>query len=371
MRNRDNVETFFALLRAGLWEKEVRLSQFEGIDFNEIYQLAEFQAVVGVVAAGLEQAVDIKVPKVILLTYIGNSLQLEQRNIAMNQFVAGLIKRMKECGVEALLIKGQGIAQNYKRPLWRSCGDVDLFLSEENYNKAKSLLLPLASEVEPEEKYKKHIALTIDDWVVELHGNLKSSLSRRIEGVLDYIYQDTFFNRNVSVWNNNGVEVPILEKNNEVLYVFTHILQHYFHGGIGLRQVCDWCRLLWKAKDDINVAQLEERLKNMGLISEWKSFAAFAVNDLGIPVETMPLYDHTEKWRHKALRIKELITKSGNFGHRDLRYVKELSYLGRKLRSLKNTLSESLMHFKTFPFNSIKFLFYYMGIRIIAFTRGE
>lgn len=38
----------------------------------------------------------------------------------------------------------------------------------------------------------------------------------------------------------------------DVVYVFAHILQHFFKGGIGLRQICDWCRLLYTYRDSLN-----------------------------------------------------------------------------------------------------------------------
>ena len=55
MNNRNtNIEAFFALLRAGLWEKEVRLIQYDQINYDEVYRLAEEQAVEGLITAGIE-----------------------------------------------------------------------------------------------------------------------------------------------------------------------------------------------------------------------------------------------------------------------------------------------------------------------------
>lgn len=75
---------------------------------------------------------DVKVPKEILLQFIGQSLQLEQRNQAMNIFIAEIVDKMRIEGIYTLLVKGQGIAQCYERPLWRASGDVDLLLSQDN-----------------------------------------------------------------------------------------------------------------------------------------------------------------------------------------------------------------------------------------------
>ena len=364
-------KVFFELLKAGLWGNEVRLLGNDDIDFEDVYSLAEHQSVVGLVASGIECVTDIKLPQVINLQFVGATLQLEQRNRAMNEYLRKLISQLRSAGISAVLLKGQGLAKSYEKPLWRACGDIDLFLSEEDYTKAQQYLKPLASSVEPEETYKKHLGMTIDGWVVELHGNLYSSLSRRIERTLDEIYSETFYKGELRQWDNGGVQVYLMSKENDTVYVFTHILQHYFHGGIGLRQICDWCRLLWAYRSELNVNLIERRLKKMGLISEWKSFAFFAVNDLGMPEEAMPLFENKSKWCKKAYAIKEYVIKAGNFGHRNMEYVKNKPYLLRKLISFKNTIKEVRLHLTTFPLDTNRFFFYYITIRLKAMMAGE
>ena len=101
----NNVEAFFALLRAGLWEQDVNLLPYGKIDFSAIYNLAEEQSVIGLVAAGLENVVDTKVPQKDALTFVGTALQLEQRNSAMNRFVGELIVKLRAKDIYALLVK--------------------------------------------------------------------------------------------------------------------------------------------------------------------------------------------------------------------------------------------------------------------------
>ena len=125
-----NIEAFFALLQAGLWEKDVELRKYGTTDFDEIMRLAEEQSVVGLVTYGLEHVKDVKVTQEWLLQFIGLSLQVEQQNKEMNKFVADLVGRMRAKGIYTLLLKGQGVAQCYERPLWRANGDVDFFLSD-------------------------------------------------------------------------------------------------------------------------------------------------------------------------------------------------------------------------------------------------
>lgn len=372
MNTNTNTKAFFELLRAGLWEKEVRLSNYENIDFAEVYRLAEEQSVIGMVAAGIDHVVDVKVPQVWALQFAGQTIQLEQRNKAMNVFIAGLIDKLRKENVYALLVKGQGVAQCYEKPLWRCSGDIDLFLSDENIQRAKSYLLPLTSSVEEEYVREKHLGLTIDGWVVELHGRLYCGLSSRIERELDDIYVDTFNGGNVRSWNNNGVQVFQLGVENDAFYVFTHILQHFYKEGVGLRQICDWCRLLWKYRTELDLRLLESRIQKAGLITAWRAFGAFAVEYLGMSKEAMPFYSSEEKWKQKAAKICAYILEVGNMGHnRETSYSEKYPYLIRKACSFGRRCGDLARHARIFPLDSLRFFPRIMWNGMRSAVRGE
>ena len=302
-----NKDAFLALVRAGLWEKEAQLLSFKNIDFKAICRLAEEQSVVGLVAAGVEHVTDVKVPKDDVLTLVGSALQIEQRNLAMNNFIGVIVERMREADIYTLLVKGQGIAQCYERPLWRVSGDVDFLLSESNYEKAKVLLLPLSSSNKNEEQYSIHLGMSIDPWYVEIHGTMRTGLSSRVDKVIDKTQNNMFLEGAFRSWRNGDTQINLPSPDNDVLIVFTHFIKHFYKEGMTLRQICDWCRLLWTFRGSIDICLLKQRLIEGGLMPEWQSFAALAVNYLGMPVEAMPLYDSNEKWSRKGVRIMEFI----------------------------------------------------------------
>lgn len=378
----NNQKAFVALLRGGLWGKEVQFAPYTDIDFKEIYRLAQEQSAVGLVAVGIEtlQSPRFKIQgippihQMIALTIAGEVFQLEQRNRAMNKFVARLVADMRTKGIDALLVKGQGIAQCYEKPEWRTCGDVDLFLSENNYAKAKELLVPLATSVEEEYVREKHLGMTIDGWVVELHGRLYCGLSSRIERELDDIYVDTFNGGNVRSWNNNGVQVFQLGIENDVFYVFTHILQHFYKEGVGLRQICDWCRLMWTYRDKIDVQKLKSRLKRAGIMSEWKAFYALASKYLGMPnlVNGFGIMVHDSRYDKKADRIMEFVLKAGNMGHnRDMSHFSKYPYLIRKCVSMGRRIGDLINHARIFPLGSLRFFPRIMWNGVKSAVRGE
>lgn len=355
MEQNNNQQAFFALVRAGLWEKDVQLEQYEPIDLKEVYRVAQEQAVVGIVAAGLEHVNDAKLPKEDVLSFVGEALQLEQRNKAMNSFIGELVSKMRDANIEALLVKGQGIAQCYERPLWRACGDVDLLLDTRNFYKAQKYLLSICSSSEPLLEEEMHQEFVVDSWVVEIHGNMPTFFSKRTDAILEEIHVDSITNDRISKWNNNGTTIHLLNPDADVLFVFTHYLKHFFRGGIGIRQVCDWCRLLYKHRSEIDFILLESRLKQMGLITEWRAFASFAVNELGCPSDSVPLYSNQLKWTRKSARIKDFILSTGNFGHnRDTSYYNKYPFLVIKIISFLWRFADNFRYLLIFPLDSVR-----------------
>lgn len=295
-----NQLSFLGLLRAGLWDTVNPDLRIDGsTDWEKVYQLAGEQSVVGLVTAGIERFKNdnphFSIQQEALLQMIGEVQMIEQTNLAMNLFIEKIVGAMREADIYTLLLKGQGIAQCYERPLWRSPGDVDFLMSIDNYKKASRLLAPLSSCTIPERLYSKEVGLTIDSWLVEIHGTQRTGLSYRVDKVVDDVQKDVFYGGNVRSWINGKTTVFLPSPDNDVFFVFTHYIKHFYKEGMNLRQICDWCRLLWTYRDSLNPELLEMRIRKAGLMGEWKAFAALAVEYLGMPVEAMPCYDVRSK----------------------------------------------------------------------------
>lgn len=371
--NKNNQLAFFELLRAGLWEKEARISQYSITDYSVIMKLAEEQSVVGLITSGLERVQDLKAPQVWLLQFIGSTLQIEQKNKSLNGFVAELIGLLRKQDIYTILVKGQGIAQCYERPLWRSSGDIDLLLSKDSYDKAKQLLLPLAEEVESEDRNFRHLGISFKGGcVVELHGTLHGGWSKKVDRIIDSVQRDVFYGGKVRSWMNGHTQVFLPGADEDVFFVFTHILQHFFKGGIGLRQICDWSRLLWTFRGKLDSGLLEKRLRSAGLMSEWKAFAAMAVEWLGTPVDAIPLYSEASCWKSKAKRIVDLVMDTGNFGHnRDESYKQNVFFTKRLVISFGRRFKDAARQFRIFPLDTMKVWCWVMKTGTKVAVRGK
>jgi hypothetical protein len=183
-------------------------------------------------------------------------------------------------------------------------------------------------------KYTKSYGLTIDGWFIELHGTLRNSLSSRMDRVIDEVQKDTFENAKVRLCRIKEADVMMPNADNDLFLLFTHFVRHFYKGSFSLRQLCDWCRLMWTYRGVIDTVLLEKRLHKAGLLNEWKAFAALVVNDLGMPIEAMPLYEAYACWLKKGAKILDFILKD------------------KKANKVRNTMFIA----KIFPWNAICFL---------------
>ena len=322
----------------------------------------------GLVLQGIDRLMvhdsQLMAPQSLLLQWIGEVQIFEQQNKNMNAFIAVLLAKMREADIYAILVKGQGIAQCYERPLWRSCGDVDFLLSESNYAKAKDFFMPFAENVDEEDKERRHLAMIIDGWSVELHGTLRLGI-KSIDRVIDDVQNDVFYRGYVRLWMNGKTQVFLPRADEDIFFVFTHVLQHFYLEGIGLRQICDWCRLLWTYKESLNYGLPESRIRKAGIMKEWKAFGSFAVEYLGMPVETMPYLDVRSKMddgrceigkhlKRKADKILKFVLESGNFGHnRDISYKQKYPFVLRYAMSFWLYTKLAIQRFSISPRNAI------------------
>lgn len=362
--NNEAQEVFFELLRIGLWGRlyGATFKPAPVVNWNEVYQLAEEQSAVGLVAAGIE-VLNVEMPLNLKLQFVGATLQMEQRNRAMNQFIERLVGDLRKKNIYILLVKGQGIAQCYERPLWRTCGDIDLLISSSEYEKAKRYLTPAATAVDKEETMRLHLGMTLEGWIVELHGTLLTVISRSLNKVVHSVQNAIFLSGEVRSWENGKTMVYLPSPGNDAFLVFAHILEHFYVGGIGLRQICDWCRLLWTYRETIDVSLLEKRLREAKVMTEWKGFAAFAIDYLRMPLEAMPFYEDSRKWHKKAKKLRNLILETGNFGHnKDESYRRNYSKKKALVITFRRRVSEYGRLFSIFPSNASRiFVMYVLG----------
>ena len=367
---------FFTLLRSGLWGTVPDVSSFQpsAEDWKQVLRIAKEQTVIGLVAEGAALCPSGFVPEAVGLRLIGLCESIRRRNAQTNSVIASLVALFAEDGIPLFLLKGQGVACCYLKPELRMPGDIDLFVLPEDYQQSKKTLSKIGVRDEGEGLDKLHYGAMHGDLEIEIHGTVHTSLGNRINGCLDDMQRELFEAescRSLECTGKDGsVRMKLPSPDFDALFVFIHLLQHFFCGGLGLRQLCDWARLLHCYRDSVDVPKLEARLKRMGVTSEWKAFMSFIVNYLSLPEEDAILLDMG--CEAKARRIWRYVEMVGNFGTKIRRRDRTRDpYLIRKVQSFVINSKCFLVHIAIFPLDSLKFFWGYFITGMRAVIHGE
>ncbi|MBB4036616.1 hypothetical protein GGR21_002522 [Dysgonomonas hofstadii] len=307
---------FFALLRSGLWNSPIDTTLFsESVDWETILRMATMQTVNGILYDGINKLSSEKQPPASLMRKLYQTIVcIEQSHELLNQRLTEIIPLLQSEDIGLILLKGQGVAQNYPNPVRRQCGDIDLYVGKEDCEKATELLLSIG--VEPENKTKKksskHENFYLKGVSIELHF-----LAEKLQNP---IYNKRFQNwtgyhlhgNNQRKWSLNNTEILLPPVNFNALYIFNHAFHHLISGGIGLRQLCDWTLFLYTFNNQIDKEELYKDLKSFGLLHAWKIFGYIVVNYLGLNEDIFPFY--SDKYKNESEKVLKKILQSGNFG---------------------------------------------------------
>lgn len=312
-------QAFLALVRAGLWNTPASSALFANIDeagWLEVYRFARTQALLAITFDGLQSLPpELRPPRPLYLQWAAKVVQIEAANTRLNAEVREIFASYREAGLHPVLLKGQGIATLYANPLHRQCGDIDVYIGKKAQPVANRILLSLGAEAEGEAS-DKHASYSLNGVHIENH---------RIILRLNNPAANRYFRRLVQQWypqaaetgTIDGYPVSLPPATFNALYIFMHAFVHFLNSGIGLRQVCDWTRLLSVRQEDIDKPMIEQQLRKMGLLSAAKAFGYIAVRHLGLPEEALPFSIRSMERAGEALL--EDIFETGNFGQHDAR----------------------------------------------------
>ena len=91
---------------------------------------------------------------------------------------------------------------------------------------------------------------------------LRTGLSTCLDREIDSVQREVFYGGGVRTWQNGKTQVFLPGVNEDVFFVFTQYIKHFYKdGGVSIRQLCDWCRLLWTYRDSLNHRVLESRIR--------------------------------------------------------------------------------------------------------------
>lgn len=307
-------QQFFALLRSGLWNKAIDVTLFEGeVAWRNLLEMGQKQTVLGVLADGIEKLPVAYRPPLSEIRWLQMQVVAMKRHyVLLNHTLKEISKDLRTAGIHAVLLKGQGVAQYYRYPEQRQCGDIDLYVSSEEYVQACNVVRNYGIATGEESENRAHCHFSRNQVTVEVHRLVTYSddpfMDCKLQGIVNRYFQNT---SSYKVLAETDIWLPPINFN--AFYLFFHLVKHFIMEGVGLRQICDWTLFLHVHQREIDKEQLLDDVRSVGMLKLWKIFGCIAVNYIGLPMEEFPGFQPVAEKR--VQRVINLIFYVGNFGH--------------------------------------------------------
>lgn len=324
---------FIELLQVSLGNREQLSRTPSNAEWICLFQVAQKQAVVGVLIAGIEKLPKEQQPlQNLLFQWIGLTVQIEQDNNLLNQRCIKLQEMFSDAGFRTCILKGQGNALMYPNPLKRQSGDIDIWV-DGRIKDIVSFLITRCDETLLTNAYHHTEFPVWDDVEVEVHWrpSWKSSPIHncRLQRWVKENKEKQFSNVDIAT----GLHIPTWEFN--VVYLLQHMYLHIFQEGLGMRQVVDYYYLL-KLDKRMEVQDLEKTLRRLDLYHFAGAVMYVLREALGMEEKffIVPVDE-----RRGAFLLEEIL-QSGNFGKSDERNAKlhKTTGLNRSLARAKRSM---------------------------------
>lgn len=359
---------YFAFLRYSINHDIVDLPEgVYSIDWRKMLSWAERQSIVGVIFNGIQKAGPaLKIPKEVLLGWIGYVNQIESQNRLLNKRCVELTEFLAQNEFESCILKGQGNALLYDvrckkedgrcMALQRTPGDIDVWvmpmLMSDGRCKKDNVkrVIRFAREKNPKAKACYHHVDYGDFNGVEVELHYRPSFM--FNPVHNYRLQKWFCKMAdggcLMAELPDGVgSIPIPKREFNIVFQLSHVYNHLLHEGIGLRQVIDYYYLLKMRNDKGEMSNENEKLvmtlKYLGL----EKIAGAMMWVLGYLVHGEGDMVHglkREEWmicepdeRRGRVLLAEIM-KGGNFGQYDSENQKANSAIKKNLQRIKRDM---------------------------------
>ena len=247
------------------------------------------------------------------MSMIAQQLQVELINHAMNEELLAFIQKLDDQGVPYLLLKGQGVASLYPQPSHRMCGDIDIYVPMEYVKEVSREFLEFGAVRTAESRHHVNFQARGIEW--ELHHCIYY-FQKKIRNKIFMKYVDEEMRNEPSYTMIEAKKVRVLSPTMNALLLLSHIVDHFYSEGVGLRQLCDYALLLHHHRNNIDKDALVQCLSELSLLSSYRIFGYICVHYLGMPKENQ-MIQPTPRDIRIAHRVMADCLSGGNFGRAD------------------------------------------------------
>ena len=351
-------QQFLNLLQSGLWQQEACADLFrETTDWSELFRLSKEQSVVGIVYDGmLTLPRECKPSRAFLMNWQAQVSYIEDVNRSQIQTLLNVHKMYCEQNATPVLLLGQSVALSYPQPLHRDCGDVDWFLSKDDYSRINQWLIENNVADSDREETTLQMEYHFEGQIIENHRTCINLYRFSARKYLQKLTEKWFALRTSRVViDGEEILVPPTELN-AVLLLY-HVVKRLLGRGVTARHLCDWCVFMHARCEEMDVNLLSEYIKGFHLEDMWNVFGRMAIKHLGLPENSMPCLK--EGYEEKAdLMMNYIMTSAPVRLRMQKKRSPSLGFWRRRYFACRRNIKRIALVYKIAPSQSVFVLWY-------------
>lgn len=318
-------DILFELLRASIWQRKADVAQYARDGewkWKNILQSLSDNALIGVAADTIMSLPEELKPsmkqQMNLMQYVALLTQMRSRR---DEVTAQIFSALTDEGLHPVLMKGSVLEAYYPERSHRACGDIDVFVHPDEYERACGIVNALCGH------HDKSAGLFEDrvHYHVTSQSGIDIEVHRRVGETPDPDQFDIFNDwadslltpEECSTMVVGGVEIMIPSHRFNIVFNYQHLAKHFASKGIGLRQFVDWAVLMhaYAGESEEFWRLVDADMKTHVRMKAWQILQGILVYQLGLP-ESECRYWNASRARKSQGELLQYIIDSGNFGEK-------------------------------------------------------
>ena len=242
--------------------------------------------------------------KILLAEWIGEVHQFyEQRYELYLQAISSLAKFYNSHGFKMMVLKGYACSLDWPKPNHRPCGDIDIWLFNQQVAADKELVSwfkvqGLKSKIDT--GHHHHTVFNWQGFMVENHYDFVNVHAHKSSKELEKVFKDLGKDDShfIEIY---GEKVYLPSPNLHALFLFRHLVSHFASSNINFRQVIDWAFFVEKHAKEVDWEWLMGILKKYHMEDFFNCLNAICVEDLGFSRNLFPVAKFIPSMKDKVL----------------------------------------------------------------------
>jgi len=313
-------QQLLCLLQAGLFNKTIDESLFVGCKWNELYSLGRIQAVTGVMFDGMDSLSRSLLPeRQVIKRFAMNMNRVEEKNREHIVAIEKIQHELLTHDIPVVFMKGQTCGARYPKPNHRLPGDIDFVVKEKDFARCLDVL-DTFSNVDRTLIHEHHGMAHLNDIILEPHYKVHNYQCPKSDRAMIEMFEEEMERENTYCLLRDGEKVRVFSPTFESVFLISHMVNHIYEEGLGLRQLCDYAMFLQhnvvNSPTTIEWDKHKDYLNRMGMERSWKIFTCACTDYLGLklPNDFNSVCSFTINDHKMARKLIEDILRVGNFG---------------------------------------------------------